>query len=80
MADTRTTRPTRGLMSTASQRKVWTYEVVDWDELLAAAQEGSEVAIRCMILDDRAVRQYIKDGLRVLPGLRIYEKTSTTVR
>jgi len=56
----------------ASLKSHWTYEVVDF----------AQVPHEWLIIDDRKVRSAIRgeDGLRDIPGLRIYNDPQTVVR
>jgi hypothetical protein len=54
----------------ASGRKTWTFELADL----------GKVPREYMTLDERKVNDAIKAGLRNIPGLRIYEKETTTFR
>jgi hypothetical protein len=53
-----------GAVGTATLRKVWTFEVLDLDQVPRAY----------LLLDEPRVREAIRLGLRELPGLRIFER------
>jgi hypothetical protein len=52
-------------------RMLWTFEVID----------KAKVPIEYLYVDEQVVRQAItgKDGLREIPGLRIFEKPSVSL-
>lgn len=56
--------------STGFVRTRWDYEVLD--PLL--------VPLNCLTIDDKAVRGLIAEGVREIPGLRIYETEDFTIR
>lgn len=56
--------------STGFVRSRWDYEVLD--PLL--------VPLGCLTIDDKAVRSLIADGVREIPGLRIYQTEDFTIR
>lgn len=56
--------------ASAHQRKVWTFEV------LAAA----EVPREYLVVNEQAIRDAIKGGIRTIPGVRIFEETRTVFR
>ena len=55
---------------TSYQRKTWTFEV----------EKPDEVPREYMLLNEGAVRAAIKNGVRTIPGLKIFETTSTVIR
>lgn len=63
----RTVKTSAGLVST---RKRWTFEVLDL----------SVVPREYLMLNERAVREAIRQGVREIPGLRIYEEDDVVVR
>lgn len=54
----------------ATRRKTWTFEVVN-----AAAVPREYLAV-----DDKKIRQAVKDGAREIPGVNIFEKSGLAVR
>jgi len=53
--------------------KVWTYEVLDMAALAAAPQN--------LVIDNSAkINQLIREGVRELPGLRIYQREQLSIR
>lgn len=61
----------RGEMGThAGLRKSWDYSLVDLDQ----------VPRQYLTLDEKAVKAAIKDGVRTIPGLNIFETHNITVR
>jgi hypothetical protein len=63
-------RATEGLVGTASVRLTWTYEVVNLDE----------VPREYLVLHAAAVTRAIRDGVRAIPGLRIYQQEGVAMR
>jgi hypothetical protein len=55
---------------TSFQRKTWTFNVENMDQ----------VPREYMLLNESAVRAAIKNGVRSIPGLKIYETSSTVIR
>lgn len=60
----------RAELGQAIARKVWEFEVLDIDQ----------VPREYLQLDETAVRRAIQQGIRHIPGLRIYETEKLTVR
>jgi len=54
----------------ASQRKTWTFEVTT----------PAEVPREYLMVDERLIRDAVKNGVRTIPGVNIYEKTETVIR
>jgi hypothetical protein len=54
----------------ASQRKEWTFEVVD----------PQEVPREYLLVDERAIRDAVRRGIRQIPGVNIFEHTKTVFR
>lgn len=54
----------------AHQRKVWTFEILD----------AEAVPAEYKVVNDQAVRDAIKMGIRTIPGIRIYEESKTVFR
>lgn len=65
--------PVRTMSGTSSIRKDWTFEVINIDEL---AKSRSDLVIENSV----AIRQAIRDGEREIPGLRIYQRETLSVR
>jgi hypothetical protein len=63
-------RVVRTDLGTVSTRKRWTFEVTD----------KATVPLEYLVVDDVAVRKKIADGVREIPGLRIYQEESLAVR
>jgi hypothetical protein len=61
---------TRTESGSASQRKVWTFEILNADE----------VPVQFKVIDEQKIRDAIKTGAREIPGVRIYEETKTIFR
>ena len=55
---------------TSYQRKTWTFEVVD----------PAKLPREYMVLNESAVRAAIKNGVRNIPGLKIFETAQTVIR
>lgn len=55
---------------TSYQRKTWTFE----------PEKIDDVPREYMMLNEAAVRAAIKNGVRSIPGLRIFETTNTVIR
>lgn len=55
---------------TASQRKVWKFEVMD----------PAAVPRAYLLVDEKSIREAVKMGVREIPGVRIYEETETIIR
>lgn len=53
-----------------SSKTIWEYEVVD----------ESKIPREFLKLDDKKVKDFIKKGIREIPGLKITENTQTTMR
>lgn len=62
-----TVKTTRG---SATRKKVWTFDVVD----------AASVPREFMAVDEKKIRQAVKNGEREIPGVRIYEKSELAVR
>jgi len=54
----------------AGERKIWTFEVTD----------VAQVPRDYLLLNDKLVRDAIGNGVREIPGLRIFQKTSIALR
>lgn len=65
--------PIRTMSGTSSIRKDWAFEVISLDEL---AKNRSDLVIENSV----AIRQAIRNGEREIPGLRIYQKETLSVR
>lgn len=65
--------PVRTMSGTSSIRKDWTFEVISLDEL---AKNRSDLVIENSV----AIRQAIRNGEREIPGLRIFQKETLSVR
>lgn len=63
-------RVTRTEAGTASQRKEWRFEVID----------PEAVPREYLMIDERAIRQAVKAGVRKIPGVRVYEESITIIR
>lgn len=61
---------TRTESGTAYQRTTWEFEIEDPDK----------VPVEYKVVDDRLIRAAIKNGVREIPGVRIYQKTQTQIR
>lgn len=61
---------TRTEEGSASQVKTWSFDVVD----------PHAVPREYLVVDDKAIRQAVKNGVRTIPGVNIYEKTETRIR
>lgn len=61
---------TRTESGSASQRKVWTFEVVN----------EAEVPREFLAVDEGRIRDAVKMGVRSIPGVRIFEETKTIFR
>ena len=55
---------------TAYQRKTWTFSV----------EKLGDVPREYMVLNESAVRAAIKNGVRSIPGMKIFETTNTVIR
>jgi len=51
-------------------KKVWTFEV----------QDESQVPREYLVVDQKKIRQAVKDGVREIPGVSIYQETQTNIR
>lgn len=65
--------PVRTMSGTSTIRKDWTFDVVSVEEL---AKSRSDLVIENTV----AIRQAIRNGEREIPGLRIYQKETLSVR
>ena len=54
----------------AHQRRVWTFEIID----------AALVPVIYKVVDEQKIRDAIKQGMRDIPGLRIFEETKTVFR
>ncbi len=63
-------RVTRTESGSASQRKVWTFEVVD----------ASAIPREYLMVDEKKVRDSVRMGTRSISGIRIYEDVTTVFR
>lgn len=54
----------------ATQRKVWKHEITD----------EAQVPREYLVVDESKVRQAVKQGVREIPGIRIYEHTEIAFR
>ncbi|MFA5377585.1 MAG: hypothetical protein WC455_17675 [Dehalococcoidia bacterium] len=61
---------TRTESGSASQRKVWSFEIVD----------GDKIPREYLIIESQKIRDAIKMGVREIPGVRIFEETKTIFR
>lgn len=66
-------RPMNTMSGTTSIRKDWTYEVTSIEEL-------SKYRFDLVIENSVAIRQAIRNGEREIPGLRIFQKETLSVR
>lgn len=60
----------RAAGGTAYERDVWKYEILDY----------REVPIDYLEVNDGSVKLAMRNGIRNIPGLRIYKETKTTLR
>ena len=60
----------QAIASTEGGRKTWTFEIED------AEQVPSEFKV----IDEKAIRQAIKDGAREIKGIKIYQKVTNVIR
>lgn len=65
--------PVRTMSGTSTIRKDWTFDVISVDEL---AKSRTDLVIENTV----AIRQAIRNGEREIPGLRIYQKETLSVR
>lgn len=65
-----TQKAVRTETASAHQRKVWSFEVTD----------SALVPNEYKLVDDALIRDAIKAGLRIIPGVRIFEETKTIFR
>ena len=63
-------RAVRTENASAHQRKVWTFEI----------QNAALVPADYKIINEQAIRDAIRIGIREIPGVRIYEETKTVFR
>lgn len=61
---------TRTEVGSSSQRKVWTFEIIN----------AAEVPVEYKVIDEQKIRDAIKMGTREIPGVRIFEETKTVFR
>lgn len=54
----------------AHQRMTWEFEIVD----------AGNIPREYLMIDEKAIRQAVKAGIRQIPGVRIFEQASTTFR
>jgi len=54
----------------ATQRKVWKHEITD----------EAQVPREYLMIDEAKVRQAVKQGIREIPGVRIFEHTEIAFR
>jgi len=66
----RQTGPVRTEVAAASQRKVWKFEV----------EAPDDVPREYLTVDERAIREAVKAGVRSIAGVKIYEHTETVIR
>ena len=62
--------PTRTENGTASQVTTWEFELVD----------AIQVPREYLTVNEQLIRQAVRNGVREIPGVRIFEKTSTRIR
>lgn len=62
--------PIRTEAGSASQRREWTFEIVD---PMAVPREY-------LMINEKEIRAAVKRGIREIPGVRIYEETKTVIR
>jgi hypothetical protein len=62
--------PLRSASARIAERKRWTFEVVD----------AAKVPDRFKVVDDKAIRQAVKDGERQIAGVRIFQTDELAVR
>lgn len=67
---TQDTSVLRSSKCTAYEREVWKYEILDY----------REVPIDFLEVNDNSVKLALRNGIRNIPGLRIYKETKTTLR
>ena len=65
--------PVRTMSGTSTIRKDWTFDVISVEEL---AKSRSDLVIENTV----AIRQAIRNGERDIPGLKIYQKETLSVR
>jgi hypothetical protein len=63
-------KSTRTEDGSASQRKEWTFEIED----------EAKVPREYLVLDTQKVRTAVRMGVREIPGIKIYERTTTVFR
>ncbi len=63
-------RVVRTEAGSASQRKVWKFEVTD----------PAAVPRSYLLVDEKSIREAVKMGVREISGVRIYEETETVIR
>jgi light-regulated signal transduction histidine kinase (bacteriophytochrome) len=61
---------TRTESGTAYIHREWTHEIVD----------ANQVPREYLVVDERLIRTAVKNGVRQIPGCRIFEKTETRIR
>lgn len=59
-----------GKLSGITSRKVWKFEVADF----------AQVPDRFKVVDEKAIREFVKDGGRELAGVRIFQDSNLAVR
>lgn len=65
-----TPSPIRTEAGSASQRKEWAFEIIN----------PQEVPRDYCMVDERKIREAVKNGIRAIPGVKIFEKYSTIFR
>ena len=60
----------RSTSGTMSAKKIWKFELTD----------GTQVPREFMMVNETAIRRAIMDGVREIPGVRIYQEESISIR
>lgn len=70
---------TRTETGSSHQRLHWTFELINLEELVKAVAKG-EVDINTLMLNEKTIQQMVGMAVRNIPGIRIFEKSSTVFR
>jgi len=62
--------PVRTAAGTASNKKVWKFEITD----------AQAVPREYLVVDEKAIREAVKAGVRTIPGVNIFETTDIAIR